>query len=39
MNSQKTIAERLIAKRPATAQNKEVEALSPTLMLVLSQWF
>lgn len=34
MNSQKTIAERLIAKKSlSTAQNKEVEALSPTLML------
>ena len=34
MNSQKTIAERLIAKKSlTTAQNKEVEALSPTLML------
>ena len=34
MNSQKTIAERLIAKKSlTTAQDKEVEALSPTLML------
>ncbi|MEE3020891.1 MAG: DUF5929 domain-containing protein, partial [Bacteroidota bacterium] len=34
MNNQKTIAERLIAKKSlSTSQNKEVEALSPTLML------
>ncbi|MEC7085349.1 MAG: ATP-binding protein [Bacteroidota bacterium] len=34
MNNQKTIAERLITKKSlSTAQNKEVEALSPTLML------
>ena len=34
MNTQKTIRERLIAKKGlSTAQNKEVEALSPTLML------
>ena len=34
MNSQKTITERLIAKKSlTTAQSKEVEALSPTLML------
>jgi hypothetical protein len=34
MNSQKTIAERLLAKKGLSmAQNKEVEALSPTLML------